>query len=133
LSLEEANTEKESDNVVEEDIEKKEKEETTEVLEKPPSETTEEIEEDIVEERFYTIPLGRARIRPRKKHAPRAINILREFVTKHMKVSEDSIKITNKVNNEIWFRGIEKPPRKIKVKVTKNSEGIVTIRSSQGD
>jgi large subunit ribosomal protein L31e len=46
---------------------------------------------------------------------------------KHMKIDDDSIKITNEVNEKIWARGIQKPPRKIKVRVTKDSEGIVTV------
>ncbi len=43
-------------------------------------------EEDIVEERFYTIPLQKALIRPPKKRAPRAVQLIKIFVTKHMKL-----------------------------------------------
>src|SRR4030067_3717644 len=44
-------------------------------------------EEEIVEERFYTIPLGKASVRPPKKRAPRAIHLVRAFITKHMKLA----------------------------------------------
>lgn len=90
-------------------------------------------DEDIVEERIYNIPLGRSRISPRKKYSPKAIRFLRGFIKRHMKVNEDSVRITNKVNEKIWSRGIEKPPRKIRVRVTKDSEGNVTVRLVEGD
>jgi len=86
-----------------------------------------EEEEDIVEERIYTVPLSKAWISPRTRHSPRAIRILKSFVMRHMKIDGDSIKITNEVNEKIWDRGIQKPPRKIKVRITKDSEGIVTV------
>ena len=95
-------------------------------------------EEEIVEERFYTIPLQKALIRPPKKRAPRAIQLIKIFVTKHMKlamkVSEEEeeaelpqLIISQEVNEKIWDRGIEKPPRKIKTRVTKDQDGNVTV------
>jgi large subunit ribosomal protein L31e len=116
----------------EEDIEETEGE-GEEALEAEEAEETEEEEEDIVEERIYTVPLGRVRIGPRKKHSPRAVRLLRAFIKRHMKADDDSIRITNKVNEKIWSRGIEKPPRKIRVRVTLDSEGIVTVRLAEGN
>jgi large subunit ribosomal protein L31e len=95
-------------------------------------------EEEIVEERFYTIPLSRALVRPPKKRAPRAMQLVKIFVTKHMKlamkVSEEEeeeelpqLVISKEVNEKIWDRGIEKPPRKIKTRVTKDHDGNVTV------
>ena len=95
-------------------------------------------EEEIVEERFYTIPLSRALVRPPKKRAPRAMQLVKIFVTKHMKlemkVSEEEeeeelpqLIISKEVNEKIWDRGIEKPPRKIKTRVTKDKDGNVTV------
>ena len=89
--------------------------------------------EDIVEERIYTVPLSRAWIGPRNKRAPRAIRILRNFIMRHMKVDEDSLKISNEVNERVWSRGIQKPPRKIRIRAVKDSEGIVTIRLAEGE
>jgi len=43
-----------------------------------------ELEEEIVEEKFYTIPLGKAWISPRKKRAPKAVRIIRGFVEKRL-------------------------------------------------
>jgi large subunit ribosomal protein L31e len=95
-------------------------------------------EEEAVEERFYTIPLQKALIRPPKKRAPRAMALVKIFVVKHMKlkmkVSEDEdeeelpqLVISPEVNEKIWDRGIEKPPRKIKTRVTKDHDGNVTV------
>jgi large subunit ribosomal protein L31e len=95
-------------------------------------------DEQIVEERFYTIPLSRALVRPPKKRAPRAMQLIKIFVTKHMKltmkVSEEEeeeelpqLVISKEVNEKVWDRGIEKPPRKIKTRVTKDKDGNVTV------
>ena len=37
------------------------------------------------------------------------------------------------VNEKLWSRGIEKPPRKIRVRVVKDKEGVVTVRLAEGD
>jgi large subunit ribosomal protein L31e len=95
-------------------------------------------EEEIVEERTYTVPLSRALVRPPKKRAPRAIQLLKIFITKHMKlemkVSEEEeeeelpqLIISQEVNQKIWGRGIEKPPRKIRVRAAKDKDGNVTV------
>lgn len=95
-------------------------------------------EEEIVEERVYTIPLGKASVRPPKKRAPRAIQLIRAFITKHMKLEirleeeeEEGelpkLIISKEVNEKIWDRGIEKPPRKIRVRAAKDSDGNVTV------
>jgi len=95
-------------------------------------------DDEIVEERFYTIPLSRALVRPPKKRAPRAMQLIKIFVTKHMKidmkVSEEEeeeelphLVVSKEVNEKVWGRGIEKPPRKIKTRVTKDKDGNVTV------
>jgi len=100
-----------------------------------------EKEEEIVEEKFYTIPLGRAWLSPRKKRAPRAMRILKSFVSKHMKLRTEAegeeeaekLVISNEVNERIWGRGIEKPPRKLKVRAVRDKEGMVTVYLAEGD
>ncbi|HDQ15603.1 MAG TPA: 50S ribosomal protein L31e [Bacteroidetes bacterium] len=95
-------------------------------------------DDEIVEERFYTIPLQKALVRPPKKRAPRAMQLVKLFVTKHMKidmkVSEEEeldelpqLVISKEVNEKIWAKGIEKPPRKIKTRVTKDRDGNVIV------
>ncbi len=95
-------------------------------------------EEEIVEEKTFVIPLQKALVRPPKKRAPRAMQLLKLFVTKHMKVemkaSEEEeeeempqLIISQEVNEKIWSRGIEKPPRKIQVRAAKDKDGNVTV------
>ena len=99
-------------------------------------------EEEIAEERFYTIPLQKALIRPPKGRTPRAMQLIKLFITKHMKmnmkVTEDEeaeelpqLVVSQEVNEKIWNRGIEKPPRKIKVRVTKDKDGNVTVHLAE--
>jgi len=100
-------------------------------------------EEEIVEERIYTIPLRRVWISPRKKRAPRAVRLVRSFIQHHMKVEtgkkvsedeeEERLVISNEVNEKLWSRGIEKPPRNIRVRAVKDKEGTVTLYLAEGD
>lgn len=89
--------------------------------------------DEVVEERIYIIPLSKAWIRPRTKRTPRAIRLLKAFIKRHMKIEDESIKIANEVNEKIWSRGIQKPPRKIRVKVTRDKEGLVTVHLAEGE
>jgi len=120
-AVEEAEEEKEAVEAPEEAEEKEEVE----------REIKGEVEEEIVEERIYTIPLRRAWISPRKKRAPRAVRIVKSFVQRHMK--PEAIVVSNEVNERLWSRGIEKPPRKIRVRASKDKEGTVTLRLAEGD
>jgi large subunit ribosomal protein L31e len=132
-------TEELEDEVLEPEV--PEEEEFVETKERKGEKEREELEEDIVEERFYTIPLGKAWISKRKKRAPKAARIVRSFVLKHMKVrmeveeeeEAERLVIDNEVNKKLWSRGIEKPPRKIRVRVVKDKEGVVTVRLAEGD
>ena len=78
----------------------------------------------MVDERVYTIPLRDAKRAPKTRRAPRAMRLIKEFLRKHMK--SDAIKIHQSINHEVWERGIQKIPSKIRVKVTKDeSETVV--------
>ncbi len=61
----------------------------------------------------YVIPLGRVYWGRRTNRAGRAVKLVRRFVQRHTKA--DQVLITNEVNEYIWSRGREKPPRRIKV------------------
>lgn len=114
---------------------------------KPPKEekTKKKEEEEIVEERIYTVPLGKAWIVPANKRTPRAVRMLRSFIVKHMKLEAkkegeteeeeepSKLVINNEVNERMWARGIEKPPRKIRVRAAKDKEGNVTVYLAEGD
>ncbi len=75
--------------------------------------------------RVYTINLGRAWLTPQYKRTDRVINIIREFAEKHMK--SDEIKLDQDLNRQIWTRGKTNPPRKVRVKMTKDEDGVVTV------
>ncbi len=102
--------------------EEAEEEETAEAA---AEEEGEEEEIEIVEERIYTIPFRRVWATPRGKRTPRASRMLRDFVRRHMKTED--VRISNEVNEELWARGIKKPPRQIKVRLVKDKEGKVIV------
>jgi large subunit ribosomal protein L31e len=139
--LEDEEPEEVLDSEVSEEEDEELEEEFLEAKEKISRKEKEEPEEDIVEERFYTIPLRKVWISPRKKRAPKAARIVKSFVLKHMKVRTEAegeeeaekLVIDNEVNEKLWSRGIEKPPRKIRVRVVKDKEGIVTVLLAEGD
>jgi large subunit ribosomal protein L31e len=82
-------------------------------------------------ERIYTVPLGKALAVPRYRRAEKAITILRQFVQRHMK--PEAVIIDTTVNEAIWARGIKKPPRKIRVRLSKDDEGTVTVTLAEAE
>ena len=88
-------------------------------------------EEEIIDERIYTVPLRRAYwTGSRLRRSNRAVRILRKFVERHMKPEE--IVILAEVNEKIWSRGIQKPPRRIRIRATKNSDNLVRVYLAEG-
>lgn len=83
------------------------------------------------EERIYTVPLGRAWVVPRYRRAEKAVTVLRKFVQRHMKPEEVIIDPT--VNEAIWARGITNPPRKIRLRLSKDDEGTVTVSLAEAE
>jgi len=95
--------------------------------EKPAEEAAEKEKEDveIVEERMYNLPFRRVWATPRGKRTPRAIRMVREYVGRHMKV--ENVVISNEVNEQIWKRGMSKPPRNLRIRAVKDKEGKVIV------
>ncbi|MHA2043006.1 MAG: 50S ribosomal protein L31e [Candidatus Thorarchaeota archaeon] len=88
-------------------------------------------EEEIIDERIYTVPLRKAYwTGSRLRRSNRAVRILREFVERHMKPEE--VVIQPEVNERIWDRGIQKPPRRIRIRATKNSDNLVRVYLAEG-
>jgi large subunit ribosomal protein L31e len=81
------------------------------------------VEENIT--RVYTINLGRAWITPEYRRTDRVINMIREFAEKHMKSGE--VKLDQDLNRQIWSRGKTNPPRKVRVKMVKDEDDVVTV------
>ena len=120
-----ANEDVKSEQEPPEEVKEVETEETAVEAKEPVQ--AEEIEEEIeiVEEKFYTVNLRDLWAAPKDKRAPKAVRTLREFVKRHMKV--DNVKVSNEINQEIWARSIQKPPRKLKIRAVKDKEGQVIV------
>lgn len=115
-TVEEAEEKKpESATKAEEPVKKEAKEET---------EITEE-EIEIVEEKFYTVSLRDVWAAPRKQRAPKAVRIVKNFVKRRMKTED--VQVSNEINEAVWARSIQKPPRKLQIRVVKDKEGQVII------
>jgi len=75
--------------------------------------------------RVYTINLGKAWLTPRYRRTDRVINMVREFAIKNMK--SDEVKIDQDLSRHIWAKGKTNPPRKVRVKMVKDEDDIVTV------
>ena len=82
-------------------------------------------------EREYIVPLRKGWLKvPPYKRGNKAVKTLKEFIARHMKVYDRDlrkIKVEVDLNNEIRFRGMTKPPAKIKVKAKKFDNDIVSV------
>lgn len=78
-----------------------------------------------VKEQIYTIPLRSVKEVARWKRSDRAVKVVREYLTKHMKVEPEKIKLDKTVNEKLWERGSEKPPLSIRVRAAKFEDGEV--------
>jgi large subunit ribosomal protein L31e len=92
-----------------------------------------EVTEEIVVERLYTIPLGKAYNAIRKKRAKRAVNLVKAFIIRHMKMEDETdLSLDNTLNEYLWKQGIEKPPRRVRVRATKDRDGLVKVFLVEG-
>ena len=76
--------------------------------------------------RTYVVPLGVVFEAPPYRRAKKAITVIKEFATRHMKAKQVSIDV--EVNELVWTRGIRHPPRRIKLEMERDEDGIVTVR-----
>jgi large subunit ribosomal protein L31e len=86
----------------------------------------------IIIEREYIVPLRKEWLKvPMYRRANKAVKALKQFIAKHMKIYDRDlrkIKIDVLLNNEIRFRGMRKPPAKIKVKAIKYDNDEVAVK-----
>ena len=76
-------------------------------------------------ERVYTINLGKVLLSQSQHRSVRAINMIREFARHHMKAED--IRIEEDLAHQIWARGVRRPPRKVRVRMSKTDEGYVLV------
>ena len=73
-------------------------------------------------ERVYTISLRAVKKAPRWKRSKRAIALIREFLIRHTKA--EYLILDNALNEKIWERGSQKPPSRVRVRVTKEEDTV---------
>jgi large subunit ribosomal protein L31e len=76
-----------------------------------------------------TVSLRRIYSTRRTKRAARAMRYLRELIRK--KTHAEEVYFDESVNHEVWSRGIEKPPRKIDLKIIVEETREVETKSGQ--
>ena len=116
-----------------EEVEEAPADDETPEVDTPDAVEAEEVEEEeeIIDERIYTVPLRKAYwTGSRLRRANRSVRILREFVERHMKPEE--LLIQPEVNEQIWARGMQKPPRRVRIRATKNADNLVRVYLAEG-
>jgi large subunit ribosomal protein L31e len=76
--------------------------------------------------RTYVVPLGVVFEAPPYRRAKKAVIVIREFATRHMKAKQVSIDVD--VNELIWARGIKHPPRRITLEMERDEDGVVKVK-----
>lgn len=76
--------------------------------------------------RTHVVPLRKAFEHPSYRRTKVAVRIIREFTTRHMKAKE--VKIDEEVNLLLWQRGIGSPPRRIRLEMERDEDGVVEVR-----
>ena len=74
---------------------------------------------------IYTLSLGRLYWGRRSNRSNRAIKYIRKFVIRHFHVSD--VLIDPLVNQYIWSRSREKPPRRITIRVVRIKENVARV------
>lgn len=70
------------------------------------------------------VNISRAYSYPRNKRAAKALAVLKGKLERH----EEEFTVSNEVNNAIWKRGAQKPPKKIDVEVVEeDGENVVRL------
>ena len=76
--------------------------------------------------RTYTVPLGVVFETQPYRRSKKAIIVIREFATRHMKANQ--VSVDTEVNEMIWSKGIKHPPRRITLEMERDEDGVVTVR-----
>jgi large subunit ribosomal protein L31e len=111
------------------DAEGKEKKEAGKEEKKTGEKKEEKVEKkrEIVSERVITVPLRDAFKKPVYSRTNYAARILRKFVSRHLKTELKKVKISGKTNSVLRGAGGRSPLKSLKVKASKDKEGIVLV------
>lgn len=81
-----------------------------------------------MEERIYNVSLSKIYMKGRhRERANRVMKFIRAFAKRHMKAPEDKIVIGTDVNEYVWRNGIQKPPKRIRLRMMKDKDGTVMV------
>lgn len=80
-------------------------------------------------EKIVTIPLRKGFIKVSKnRRVNKAVSLVRNFLAKHNKTTEEKVKLSPGINEFLWKRGAQKPPSRVKVLVSVDKDGMVSAR-----
>ena len=71
------------------------------------------------EERVVTVPLRDVTNAPVQKRADRAMSLIRQHLAKHFRVEEDDVRLDPAINETVWSKGRQNPPRKLRVRAAR--------------
>ncbi len=81
-----------------------------------------------MEERIYNINISKLYIIGRhRERAKKAIKLVKAFAARHMKTADEKVVMGMDVNEYLWRNGMQRPPRKIRVKMMKDKDGTVMV------
>jgi large subunit ribosomal protein L31e len=85
-----------------------------------------------VDERVITVPLRDVSRVPVHDRAKRAMKIIREDLARQFGVDQEAIRLDPSVNEVVWARGGQKPPRRIRLRAGRFiDEGIVEVEPAE--
>ncbi len=71
--------------------------------------------------------MGRAYDKTRVRRARTAVKMIRAFLVRHMKAKEEDVRVSMGINELVWARGIQKPPRKVKIRAVKDGARVLAF------
>jgi large subunit ribosomal protein L31e len=84
-------------------------------------------------EREFVIPLRASQHQPsRRRRSGHALETVRRFIVRHMKGKSEDVWIDPRLNEFIWERGIQHPPRQVRVKAIRFEDGLVEVDLVEG-
>ena len=79
-------------------------------------------------EREFVVPLRASMHQPsRRRRSGHALETVRRFVVRHMKGKAEDVWIDPRLNEHIWERGIQHPPRQVRVKAIRFEDGLIEV------
>lgn len=79
-------------------------------------------------EKVYTVSLSKLYAMGRHtERARKSVKMIRKFASRHMKTEDEKVIITQEVNEYLWRNGIQKPPKRLRVKLMKDKDGTVMV------